>query len=253
MRINIEKPTLYVLSAIAVVIPVADFFGVIDKVMWIQERKATYILLSLGVLMAFLVSHLGRREEEAKADKSELLAAITIDESLKTFRDALQSSWKAREADINRIFTEAEARGHTADSLEAYLRTVFWDLAAGRFFGSIVPLPWDFTLLAIDFDGNILFHPSLPRGLRIEVDSYLQRVLKERSGDLHWKNNLSSEQLSALFPNRPPTNLRFTKVYFRELSDARAIVVFESHINVVDRLPMIHKKLTGPTSRNEQA
>ncbi len=236
---NIEKITMWASVIIAIAIPVADFLGVIDNTSWIHARLTTWTLLAIGMLMAYLMAHLSRREADEQKNKAELLSAINIEGTLKDFRDTLEKSWSARKADIERIFTEAVAHGHNKDSLAAFLAKTFLGLSSGQFFGSTIPLPWDFTLLAIDYDGNILFHPSIPRGERIEVDSYLQGVLKERNGDLVWINNSSSEQLFHLFPNRPPTNRRFTRAYFRDISDARALVIFESHINIVDRLPAL--------------
>jgi hypothetical protein len=59
---HIETPSLALVGIICVLVPVLDFSGAIDNVSWIKTRIDVYILLSLGLLIVFLLTHSIRYE-----------------------------------------------------------------------------------------------------------------------------------------------------------------------------------------------
>ena len=62
-------------------------------------------------------------------------------------------------------------------------------------------------------------------------------ILKRRTGEFIWINKTSSEQFRCIFNYPHFDKVRFTKMYFRELSHLKAIIVFESHLNILFNLP----------------
>ena len=222
-----------------ILIAVLDFSGLLENFPWVTARLPVFTLLAIGLLLAFLVTYLTGKERREIGRQAELLSNIKLDEASGRFRDTLETLWKQKERDIERIFEEVGRQVSRESDLRSFLEKVFTDMIRGDYFGVKVVPPWDFTLSAITYDGVFIYHPGIPAGVRISVDSCLHVALKERKGSSFWENSMASEQLGGLFPMRAPGNKRFTRLYFRDFPDLKAVVTFESHINIIDKLPPI--------------
>ena len=236
---KVETAILVVIGVLCIVIPVLSFLGMLDSVQWISTKKVNFILLSVGLLLTYLVSGLKKAEEDRKNNMKTILGAIKLDEMSERFRNLLQDLWSKREKDIDAIFEKVKNSMVDQDSLPKILEQIFNDMVSGQYFGTIMALPWDITIGALGYHGAFIYHPSIPARVRIDDESPHQNVLKERNGTITWENDLASEQLNALFPSRAPGNKRFTKIYFRDFPEAKAVVYVESHINIIDKLPPI--------------
>lgn len=236
---KIETAILIVIGFLCIAIPLLSFLGMLDTVQWIIPQKINFILLSVGFLLTYLVSALKKAEKERKNNMQTMLSAIKLDEMSERFRNLLQDSWAKREKDIEAIFEKVKSSAVDQDSLPKILKQIFDNMVAGQYFGTIMPLPWDITIGALGYNGAFIYHPSIKPKIRIDDESPHQVLLKERNGNFPWENDLASEQLNALFPSRAPGNKRFTKIYFRDFPEAKAVVYVESHINVIDKLPPI--------------
>lgn len=238
-RQKVETAILFSIGVLCVVISVLSFLGMLDSVQWLSPKKANFILLSIGLLLIHLVSSLKNAGEERKNNLQTILGAIKLDEMSERFRNLLQDLWSKREKDIEDIFEKVKKSNPDQESLPKILEKIFNDMVSGQYFGTLMPLPWDITIGALGYNGTFIYHPSIPAKVRIDDESPHQDVLKKRNGTFAWENNLASEQLNALFPSRAPGNKRFTKLYFKEFPEAKAVVFVESHINVIDKLPPI--------------
>lgn len=238
---TVENVLVVVVGIVCVLIPFLDFLGVFDNIKWVKDRVPVFILLSIGFLTTYLVSHLNNKEDKAIERQRELLRNLKLDDASARFRDLLESLWQKRERDIEKLFAQVTEQTKRGTSLEEFLKVSFEQMIGGNYFGAKVVLPWDFTLCALNYEGIVIYHPGIPKGHRLD-EGIAQVAVKERNGTTFWENDLCSEQLAGIFPNRAPGNKRFTKVYYKDFPDLKAVVVFESHINIIDKLPTIRLK-----------
>jgi len=240
-RKRIETSILVIIGVLCVLIPVLSFLGVLDSVPWIITEKSNLILLCVGFLLTYSVIALKKAEEERQVNLKTMLSSIKLDEMSERFRNLLQDLWRKREKDIETIFEKVKNSNVNQDSLPTILKQIFNDMVSGQYFGTIMPLPWDITIGALGYNGTFIYHPSIHPKIRLDDESIHQNVLKERNGTITWENELASEQLTALFPSRAPGNKRFTKIYFKDFPQAKAVVYVESHINVIHKLPPLNQ------------
>src|ERR1017187_5741479 len=232
----IENVLVVAVGIVCVLIPLLDFIGVFDNVGWVKARIPIFVLLAIGFLTSYLVSHLNNKETSAIERHRELLQHIKLDDASARFKSLLESLWQKRERDIERLFFQVVEQTKRGISLEEFLKNTFEQMISGNYFGAKVVLPWDFTLCALNYEGIVIYHPGIPKGRRLD-DWLPQTVLKERNGTTFLENDGCSDQLAGIFPNRAPGNKRFTKAYFKDFPDLKAVVIFESHINIIDKLP----------------
>lgn len=244
---TIENVLLCGVGIVCLLIPILDFVGVFDNVEWFKARLPIFTLLALGSLTTYLVSHLNNNKARALERQKELLQNIKLDDSSARFKTLLENLWQKRERDIDKLFSQVDLKTKQGVSLADFLKTAFDEIIGGNYFGARVVLPWDFTLCALNYEGVIIWHPGIPKGHRLD-EGPAHFAVKERNGTTFWENDLCSEQLASIFPNRAPGNKRFTKVYYRDFPDLKAVVVFESHINIIDKLPAIKLQERGGNS-----
>jgi len=201
-----------------------------------KSQRVTLIIFSLGLLLLFSI----RSEDKNSSQHKQLLERLTLDVISERLRSVFQELWARRESDIFQTWDEINEQCQDQESLIEYLGNRYKNMISGKFSGGAFGLPWDFTLAAIDYrDKTFIYHPTHRKGFRIEDGSYLHEILKQRTGEYFWPNHLISEQLVRFFNDRPSENNRFTKVFFKEFKKCSAIVIFECHINIIDKLPPI--------------
>ena len=102
---------------------------------------------------------------------------------------------------------------------------------------------WDLTITALNYKGQFIYHPSdATIGTSISYKFPYSNILLQRSGKLVWINGFKSEQLNNQFPIRRMPISRFTKCYFRDYDSLHSIIVVESHLNLLYKLPKGFKK-----------
>ena len=100
---------------------------------------------------SYLVTQLYKMTLRSAAAHVELIEAIRVDESVAGFKRILETSWKNKERDIERLFNEVQKHVNAKQPLDTYLQEVFQKMLGGDFFGDRLPQPWDFTLSAFNY------------------------------------------------------------------------------------------------------
>src|ERR1019366_2671532 len=99
----IENVLVVAVGIVCVLIPLLDFIGVFDNVGWVKARIPIFVLLAIGFLTSYLVSHLNNKETSAIERHRELLQHIKLDDASARFKSLLESLWQKRERDIERL------------------------------------------------------------------------------------------------------------------------------------------------------
>lgn len=227
------------IAAICIIIPVLDFIGAIDSIPWLSQRITTMTLLSIGAVALYLVSQHHRRFRELtdaiQGNTNKILNKIAVDETSQKIIHTLNEIWDERENDFEQIFANAAeiAVSNENDTLKKFLKECEDDLDKGEIFGTKFWRPWDVNLIAVDFTGKIFYHTH-EKALfkRYRKDHPTWEILKRRNGTLFWLNSERGKLAFALnIPYR--RNMRFTKIHFREIPHLKAIIIIQSHINIV--------------------
>src|SRR6185312_14651375 len=146
---TVENILIVFVGIVCVVIPALDFVGVFEHVEWVKARLPIFILLAVGILTTYLVSHLNNKEENAIERQKELLRNINnikLDDSSAKFKELLENLWLKRERDIEKLFSFVSDQTKTGSPIDDVLRDQFEKMIGGNYFGAKVVLPWDFTL-----------------------------------------------------------------------------------------------------------
>ena len=254
---NLDRIILIIISIVCIGISLFDFLGLLDSLEWLKERILIIVLLTLGLLATHLITQnyllqksIGSQEKALKETKDSIIEKLNIGISLNQFSSDIQAIWETQQRWVEKLFTELESLGINGnemgrDLIKTYLEEKFSQLAKGAYFQNKVNYPWDFTLTAIDSqDGYFIFHPN---NLNINSDKSMKepynRVLKEKNGEFIWPNGYASEQFRNAFHDEIHFKIskgfinRYTKVIFREIPNYNLIIAFESHINLVYKLP----------------
>jgi nucleoside phosphorylase len=198
-----------------------------------NAAKFVYHALALAPLLPAT-----RREENATANK--------IGDEIKPLAEIIDGLWRQRERDIENLFVDVGQHCGSRDELHAHLDSRFAEFISGNVFGATVGLPWDFTLTAVTYDGVLVYHPTINRGVRIDRNDCLVVAIEKRNGTSIWTNSKASEQLRGAMQTGDQFNHRFTKLYFRDYPKLAVVVTYEAHINVIDRLPRMQKPVSQP-------
>lgn len=245
----IEDASLWLTALICILVPVLDFIGALDQVGWLSRRIGTITLLALGLLTAYIIIALSSAERRRREIKDEILSKMPAEGHEKQVIQHLRDVWAKRDKDSQRFFDQLHERLKSMDkaSTPSCLSRVFDEIMGGTFFGSKIDLPWDFTITAMDYQGDLIYHPN-PKmiGMRICEQEPYDRILKDRNGAQIYTSARSSEQLAIFFHCHPPGVTRITKAYFKDFASLGVIITLETHVNVIDRLvPLIAKKAEG--------
>ncbi len=242
---KVEKLIILFTALACLIIPVFDFLGLLDNVPWLAQRIPIMILLALGVIASYLLVSFQKLDEKSKIYKDELLKEINSDEIDKKIIRQVNEIWDSREAIIQDFFDHVKIYSLSKDRQPLFdcLDQVFLDFSSGNFFGIKMKRPWDFTIGALDFRGIFLYHPSHAMVSTVSNSDRTKEILRIRNGSFVWINKGMSEQVGLitdqLLKFRFP---RFTKVYFKEFVSLNAIIIFESHINLLHELQPLDMK-----------
>lgn len=239
----IEKIIIIITALSCILIPIFDFLGAFENIPWLSQRVPMMTILVLGITISFILVYLNRLEDSLKDKTEKILMNIKFDELDESLLNELKSIWKRREEYIHSIFEYIMSESFKKESknLAVILDNIFIHLIKGNFFDTKILHPMDFTLTAINYKGNFIFHPSKEMISTKPIDKYpYSEIIKFRNGELIWINKSTSEQIKRFTHYQLKyRNLRFTKLYFQEFAKFSAIVVFESHINLLHELPKI--------------
>lgn len=238
-------------ALICIAISILDFTGALDSITWLAKRISVMTLLAVGLVALYLVTERSRKlkdlEETIKRGNDLILNKINPDNTSQKIIDTINTLWKEREDDIQKLFDQIAINTASADhsALRKYLASIDLKLLSGDVFGTKQPYPWDFNITAIDLKGDYIYHRIDEMiSTRAAIKIPHSEILKMKTGTLFWPNEIKSESMNKLFPYQHFKTIRFTKVYFRELGHLNAIIAFQSHINVLYQLP----KLENPPS-----
>ena len=174
----------------------------------------------------------------ANASKSE------FDATLMDLCKRIEDSWKEFQPEIDALFEQVERLPPDRKQFTDLLGETFNKWVFGIHLSSVATQSArDLTLFAISYDSEMIYHPTIAQGERRQEPLVIQ-VLQLRSGQLTLLGNGTSEQFAKFFPGRPGSNVRLSRVVFKDFPKFRAIVAVECHVNVIDRLP---KFGSGPT------
>lgn len=241
---NVEKIILMLTASACVIIPILDFIGALENIQWLYQRIPMMTMLALGLIALYLIVSFIRIEGLSKNRTDEILKNIKSNELDERIINEIKGIWEIREKDIQTIFEQLKLNSRNQDvkNLVTLLNEMFLKITSGNFFGTKIHRPMDFTLTAINFKGDFIYHPA-PNIISTRATNKFpyNEVMKERNGSVVWINYGMSEQAGKFTDDRLKYRYRrFTKLYFREFTDLSAIVVLESHINLVHEFPQIN-------------
>jgi len=238
---KVEKALVILTASICVIVPILDFIGALDNFGWLTNRVPLMTMLSVGVTALYLIVRLQRIETVSEDQTNRLLSKIITDEAAEEISTMIYKVWKEREIDINRLFDQISTNSaiKSESALRKLLNETFHEITSGDFLGTKYMRPGDFTLTAINFNGDFIYHPTESYISTRAINMYpYADIFKLRNGNIIWLNEFRSEQFAAMIDRRLGKK-RLTMLYFREYSKLNAIVVFESHINLIHRLRQI--------------
>lgn len=246
MRENIETIVIALVGVICISISILDFTGALESFAWISSRISIMTLLALGSVAIYLVIERHRAfaklNESIKTLSNEMLSTVKPNELDRQMVEEIKRLWAEREGDIQRLFLEIETNkiidNHA--TLIDFLHDTMNKFYNGDIFGRSQKIPWDFTIAAVSLHGDFIYHPSrINVGTKASLKYPYSQVVEQKNGELFWLNDGKSEQFRALVSITPARfmNSRFTKVYFHHIERLMAIVVFESHIDILHQIP----------------
>lgn len=247
----IEKTLLIITASLCILISILDFTGALDSIPWISQRIPIMMLLAIGLMAVYMISERNQSLLRLKDLKkifidgnNKILNKIELDVTNQEIIERVNFLWKAREDIIRELFDQTAINTTSGDPSEliSYLENCFINFNKGKMFETEVRYPWDFTITAINLKGNFIYHPvkeliSYPITKKNPKKNPYPEILQRRTGEFIWINETSSEQFRSIFDDPHFDKVRFTKIYFRELSHLKAIIVFESHLNILFHLP----------------
>ena len=151
-----------ILLFLCIAISVAETTGALAHLPWVSNHIPDFTLVTLGLLGFYAITthvnvsqqlrSLGKRIEETSQLSMQDKCIISL------FADF----WKQTDKDSEGFFQELGRKlksGKRAD-LRFELDSIYREIAAGNFFGTTVPCPFDFTIVAVDSTGVVLYHPD---------------------------------------------------------------------------------------------
>lgn len=195
-----------------------------------------------------LITWIGAEWADRQKKQPPDLAAPPSSVSASAQSKIIDELWERREADVKRLFSEISDKCSDRGHLRDLLTQRFSEFMAGDVYGAKVAHPWDFTLTATSYDCEIVYHPTIPPGNRLDTDEALKIAIRNRNGDAVWPNPKISEQLSVMFQVTGIPNHRFTKLFFRDYQRLGVVVIYEAHVNVIDRVSCLKKSEVRPVS-----
>lgn len=255
MQEKIEIIVIALVAIICILISVLDFVGALDAISWVSQRISIMTLLAIGMIAAYLVSQHNRNfrniEETIRRGNIEILDKITIDETNRAILNNINNIWFEREDDFQRLFDQAQELqpSENNEALKQFLRKCENDFDHGVAFGTKLRFPWDLNIVAVDLKGKIVYHSFESMiSTRYDLDHPTQEILKRRNGDIFWVNQIGGKiRRIENFPFKKV--LRFTKLYFREIPQLKAIVIIQSHISILP-CTIKPKDVSGKTAEN---
>ena len=241
MNEKIEKAIIILTALVCVIIPILDFIGALDSISFIYERIHIMTMLSIGVLILFLYITLTRVENKTQNQTKEILDKIILDENNEKIINTVKGIWQKRESDIEtffkQIFNDKSIQDH--DSLRKYLSAKYRGITTGDFINTKMPHPLDFTISAINLNGDFIYNPDERKILTRAISKYpYSKIMNLKTGQLLSVDSERSEQLNINIGRRAKGE-RLSKLYFQYFDKLKAIVIFEYHINLIYRLRQI--------------
>jgi len=245
---RIEFYIISFIAAICVIIPILDFIGALDSIGWLSQRVPIMTLLAIGTVALYLVSQhrksFSNLSTTIEENTNRILAKVTVDETNQKILDTLNDLWEEREGEFERIFKSASEiqTSNENEALKKFLGECEANLDEGIILGTKLWEIWDVNIIAIDLTGKVLYHshePSISK--RYSKDHPAWQILEKRNGIIFWPNNLYGKlaKSTGISYNRLGKDLRLTKIYFKEIQHLGAIVMIQSHINI---LPFINQR-----------
>lgn len=239
MKEKIEFVLVFLVAIICILISILDFVGALDELPWLAGRISIMTLLAVGLIATYMISYLSRSfdriENAVNTGNQALLSSIKTDTTATSILELLDRIWKEREPYFELFFDGARkvAKSDGNESLVRFLSECEDSIDQGEAFGTKLRYPWDINLVAIDLTGKILYHRFESMiSSHYGLDHPSHEILKERNGSFFWVNNTAGKiRRIGDFPFKKI--LRFTKLYFKEMPHLEAIVIVQSHINIL--------------------
>ena len=240
-----EISVVILISLFGVVITILDFSGSLDAYPWLSERIPTMILLGVSLIALNLALTPSQSTDELfelyNKSHRELITKLGINQPAILLIEKLIKRWNERETEIERFFNnvDSQSKKNDLDGVKKILDSYQSRFTQGIIDGVKLIFPWDITISAIDMTGKFIYHPRATLISTRPNMKHHREILKNRNGEVFWINQYLTGQLKDIFGN-PDEHYkvdRFTKVYFRELKKLDAIVIFESHLDIIYQLP----------------
>jgi hypothetical protein len=183
--------------------------------------------------------------------ENERLSKRPADDTYKPITEWFENSWAERHAENEQLFDAASREAKDPEGLRVFMEKLFGDMVRGRVLGNIKSVARDCTPSAVGAEGRFIYHPTILPGTKLDPLGPLQRILKDQRGSFLWANSSASEQFQEFITLEKSRLMfgqfyRFTWVEFRDVLDGSAYIVFEDHINVLDKIPALQYGPQGP-------
>lgn len=236
MKKYIDEAVVILLALLCIIISLGEFLGFLDNITWISNRIPTYILLILSTFVIYHIIHQHQVEGFNEQSYTKILEQVESLSMNNEYGNNIGELFKIRERDIYYILAILEKAKNNSELIKQ-TENLTQDLFDGKIGERKLGFSWDLTVTVIDDIGTFIFHPNnelINTRVSPNIDIY-QQIIKNKAGVLNWKNRYQTEKMLSLSDKCEVKSSRLSKVYFRENIAKTAIIVIESHINIIDR------------------
>ena len=240
-----ENIIITVIAILCILISIADFLGLLDSVPFISNRIGIMNLLTIGALALYIISHNHRSFELIKEGHKEIISNMDIkNPEDREMLNKLHGIWSERDSLIQQFFKKAikESKKKDFNSFIDFLKVSEAGLDRGDILNTKMRFPYDINIVAIDLEGRRKYH-ILEELINTRPSNHHPNndILKKKNGVVYWNNQVKGKFLYN-FKLDFPSNLRFTKMYFREIPIFKLILIIQSNINIFPNLIKMGKK-----------
>lgn len=171
-------------------------------------------------------------------------------------RSAIVNIWATSEEYVQEFYERLEEHSfQTSEELCQYILSTHNDAVSGQFLGYKMIRPFDLTIWVVDAEHKVLYHPiDYLIGSKLNASGRYENVFKKDRGEFIILDHYRSRQFER-FAKKSLKSNRLSKVYFAKFKELSAIVIFENHVNLVNKIRQtnlqqpnrIRKTLAGGT------